>query len=194
MTEIKVFCKFNKNPPHCYHPAINVVWNGVLSSCDFGHSRLHFHRRRLLHRQLIMSSKRKLGAEEFTRGEVSRDYYKEALHQQENASRSSSPCSSSSTSSSCSVAASTALAASRKALGGAPTCQTCGEKWKFTSSLRDVMRDVKKAQREGYIYCSSCQCSAFQHADIGMGKRVAYCKVCESVLCGACCQKLNRLR
>lgn len=139
----------------------------------------------------------------FTRGKVTRDYYSEALQKQEMLTNSrSSSCSS--TSSSCSSSTSTitsgiasatsaaALASSqtRRVPGGAPTCDKCGEKWKVTTSLRDVMRDVKKAMREGYIYCAHCNCSAFQRSDIGMGKKVAYCKVCELILCGACCQAL----
>ena len=125
---------------------------------------------------------------DFTKGEVHRSYYEEAKQElQERLARTDSAGSAASSVSSTGSLSATLLHRPAQQI---PLCPGCKERLKLTASLRDIMRDVKKTQREGYAFCHQCNNSAFQRSDIGMNKKVGYCKSCEIVVCASCCHKL----
>lgn len=106
-------------------------------------------------------------AQNFTQSPVSRDYYAEAQQERNLAAKQSSSSS----------------ASPRSAW---LKCPSCADRMKSSFAMRELFRDVKKFELEGVIMCEQCKASAFSSRDVGLHKKVHYCRTCEIAYCPTC--------
>lgn len=130
----------------------------------------------------------------FSRGEVRVNHTEELRKERERAARElcDAPSSSQSTPRATVVAGATSQRA--KVSTSAIPCPQCHADLRLSFSLRDIMNAVRKIKLEGIAFCHDCHNNAFPASDVGMQRKVAYCRVCELVICPSCCNVRQRQR